>query len=726
MPSSALPHLDSTVVFGGENITSGGVLIIPTRLRLADVLNLEKLFAGRGVLYLIQRGSSAYAGVNEHLHGDQTHAVEMGDTISPELRNEVQEAAKKGDVIVYVPQETLNQPATLSTVPGAKLDFLIQLGVPVQALYVQDNVEIRLAIEGSPAAATTFGFGLVLKEEQATVANFQESLLQVSEKVFSANPILNRNLAYALIQGLKKHGSKVRVIDGKDAKEEKILGYDKILAAAIVLSGHVKAVTKKERVGILLPPGIGAAVANLAVLFAGKVPVNLNFTAGTAAVQSAIKQADLDHYLTADLFVRKLQTFPWPPNRQLTFIERLLPKMKGAITRWFILAKILPASLIAAKLGISKHGGDKEALLLFTSGSSGEPKGVVLSHRNLIANVLQFGSRLNMHESDGILGCLPMFHSFGCTVTLWFPFIQGVNLITYPTPLEPKRLAELMNKYRVTLFVATPTFLRGYLRGINPELLSSLKLVVTGAEKLPKNVAEAFEAKFGKKVLEGYGLTETSPATNVNLADPVAPSDSKAKAVTPSYRFGSTGQLIPGIAIKITEIESDVPVPIHQSGMIWFKGANIFQGYLKNPKKTEEVIKDGWFRTGDIGRMDSDGFLYVEGRLSRFSKIAGEMVPHETVEEALTKALNLESDATRRIAVVGVPDEDKGEALVLLTSVPGGSVQQEILDLRYKLLDQGMPPLWIPKRMVRVQDIPILSSGKLDVKGCEKLAKTGL
>jgi acyl-[acyl-carrier-protein]-phospholipid O-acyltransferase/long-chain-fatty-acid--[acyl-carrier-protein] ligase len=178
------------------------------------------------------------------------------------------------------------------------------------------------------------------------------------------------------------------------------------------------------------------------------------------------------------------------------------------------------------------------------------------------------------------------------------------------------------------------------------------------------------------------------------------------------------------MAVRITDPESDEPMSLHHSGMIWFKGANVFPGYLKNPKKTEEVIKEGWFRTGDIGRMDSDGFLYIEGRLTRFSKIGGEMVPHETVEEAIVKVLGLENEASRRIAVVGVPDIEKGESLVLLTTIQGGSVQQEILDLRYKLLDRGMPPIWIPKKMVRVPEIPALASGKLDVKGCEKIAKT--
>jgi acyl-[acyl-carrier-protein]-phospholipid O-acyltransferase / long-chain-fatty-acid--[acyl-carrier-protein] ligase len=330
-----------------------------------------------------------------------------------------------------------------------------------------------------------------------------------------------------------------------------------------------------------------------------------------------------------------------------------------------------------------------------------------------------------LKSSDSILGCLPLFHSFGCTVTLWYPIIYGVNIVTYPTPLETKRLAELVEKYSVTVMIATPTFLRGYLKGVHREQLGSLRIVVTGAEKLPNTVAEAFETRFGKRVLEGYGLTETSPVSNVNLPDP----DPIGKvgdghAWLPSHRPGSVGQLMPGMAVRIADPETGEPRSIHESGMIWFKGANIFEGYLKDPKRTAEALTDdGWFRTGDIGRVDTDGFLYIEGRLSRFSKIGGEMVPHETVEETIIKAMGLENESVRRLAIVGIPDPDKGEALVLLTSIPGGPEHREILDLRYRLLERGVPALWIPKRMIRVADIPVLASGKLDVQACEKVAR---
>jgi acyl-[acyl-carrier-protein]-phospholipid O-acyltransferase/long-chain-fatty-acid--[acyl-carrier-protein] ligase len=228
--------------------------------------------------------------------------------------------------------------------------------------------------------------------------------------------------------------------------------------------------------------------------------------------------------------------------------------------------------------------------------------------------------------------------------------------------------------------------------------------------------------------MEGYGLTETSPVSNINLPDPVPlGQEGSGHAWLCSHRPGSVGQLIPGLAVRITQTETTEPQSIHCSGMIWFRGANVFEGYLNDPKRSAEVIDaDGWFRTGDIGRVDADGFLYIEGRLSRFSKIAGEMVPHETVEDELIKAMQLENESSRKIAVIGVPDPHKGEALILLTAQPGGPEQQEILDLRYRLLEKGMPPLWIPKKMIRVSEIPILSSGKLDVQACEKIAKANL
>ncbi|MEO0415185.1 MAG: AMP-binding protein, partial [Verrucomicrobiota bacterium] len=615
-------------------------------------------------------------------------------------------------VVIFVPGMTRTRAGQEITVPTPVLKFLAETGAPLLPLYVDHPDDTALSTEVlTELDRVVFSFGRVLPRESGTLANLYESLLVAGEVAFTSRPILKSHLAFELLKGLKKHGQTNYLIDGNDESE---LKFDKLMAAAIVLSKLIKRRTSKKRVAIVLPPGKGGLLANVAVLFAGKVPVNLNFTAGESAVQSCIKQADIDKFITGSAFIEKMPSFPWPEDDAMIKLEKVLPKLKLKIGAWLGFSKLVSANALASLVGIPKQGGEEEAVLLFTSGSSGNPKGVVLSHKNLLANVNQFGCRIDLKSHESALGCLPLFHSFGCTVTMWYPIIEGFNLVTYPSPLDTVKLAELIEKFKVSLVVATPTFLRGYLRRAKKEQFESVRLVVTGAEKLPKKVAESFLKKFDVPVLEGYGLTETSPVTNVNLPDEYSPSSTGP--ALPNGRLGSVGLFIPGMAVRITDPETFEPLPLHESGMIWLKGPNVFSGYLNEPEKTAEVIINGWFKTGDIGRVDEEGFLYIEGRLSRFSKIGGEMVPHETVESAINQALEL-TDDERRIAVMGVPDEAKGEALVLL--VKAGL---DVSEMRQKLLDNGIPALWVPKRVVEIDEIPMLASGKLDLKGCEVAA----
>ena len=293
--------------------------------------------------------------------------------------------------------------------------------------------------------------------------------------------------------------------------------------------------------------------------------------------------------------------------------------------------------------------------------------------------------------------------------------IEGVIMITYPNPLEIVKNADLIERYGIKMLLSTPTFLRGYLRKAEPKQLASLELVVTGAEKLPDELAKAFEARFGKEVLQGYGLTETSPVVSVNLPEP--PPGKSDDAVQPSSRSGSVGKLAPGIAAQIRDPDTGAQLSLQDTGMLWLRGPNIFEGYLDAPEQTAEVLRDGWFKTGDIGRFDEDGFLYIEGRLSRFSKIGGEMVPHETVENKIAELLGIAADHERSLAIIGIPDEAKGEALVLLTTR-----DIEMPDLRAKLSESGMPNLWIPRKICRVEHVPVLSSGKLDLRRCRETA----
>lgn len=709
----------STQILHKDRIPATGVLVIPGRLDFEQLLHLEKLFSGRKITWLIEENSSHDPMLRAHLERSASGAMFSADDAAPAAAGEqLKPYLENGGVLIYVPGKTAVRNATFSHVPAAHLKAMCAFGLPVLAIAIDCPRESSLCVERkSSLPASVFAIAKPIAAAASSVAAWQQALFEAAEEAYSSRSLFKGSLAMTLLAGLKRNASKNRIFDGADDTE---LPYGNILAAAIVFSKFIKEETDQPRVAIVLPPGKAGLIANLAVLFAGKTPVNLNFTAGPEAVRSCIRQSGVDRFITADPFVRKVSTFPWPPNRDLILIERVLPSLKKKIVTWAALSKVLPASVLGTVLGLNKRRGEDEATLLFTSGSSGEPKGVVLSHRNVLANVTQFASRLDLPSGSAILGCLPLFHSFGCTVTLWFPVIEGVNLVTYPSPLETKRLAELIALHQVNVFLSTPTFLRGYMKRIDPAQLSSLKLVVTGAEKLPQSLANAFEEKFGVRPQEGYGLTETSPATNVNLPDPAPEND----AITlPASRNGSVGQLLPGLAIKITDPATDKDAPINQQGIIWFKGSNVFPGYLGDPKKTADVLKDGWFRTGDVGRVDADGFLYIEGRISRFSKIAGEMVPHETVEAAINKVLGLDGETERRIAVVGVPDEQKGEAILLLSTIAGPALEQECIDLRYKLLDEGLSSLWCPKQIVPVSEIPVLASGKLDIKGCESLVK---
>lgn len=713
MSSSSHPILHK------DRIPATGVLVIPGRLNFEQLLQLEKLFAGRPITWLVEESSHHDPSMRGYLEKSGSGAMFSAADAAPKAAgDQLQPYLANGGVLIYVPGRAAARNATAHQIPGTHLRAMCAFGLPVLPVAIDCPRESSLCVERrSSLPSTVMVIGKPISPADLCVAAWQQALLEGMEEAFSSRSILKGSLAMVLLEGLKRNASKNRIFDGADDSE---LPYGNILAAAIAFSKFIREETDQPRVAIVLPPGKAGLIANLAVLFAGKTPVNLNFTAGPEAVRSCIRQSGVDRFITADPFVRKVSGFPWPPNRDLILIERVLPALKKKIVTWAVLSKMLPSAVLGALLGLNKRRDHDEALLLFTSGSSGEPKGVVLSHRNVLANVTQFASRLDLPHGSAILGCLPLFHSFGCTVTLWFPVIEGVNLVTYPSPLETKRLAELIALHQINVFLATPTFLRGYMKRIDPAQLSSLKLVVTGAEKLPQSLASAFEEKFGIRPQEGYGLTETSPATNVNLPDPAPEHD----AVTiPSSRHGSVGHLLPGLAIKITDPATDREAPIHKQGIIWFKGSNVFPGYLNDPKKTAEVLKDGWFRTGDVGRVDDDGFLYIEGRISRFSKIAGEMVPHETVEAAINKVLGLDGESERRIAVVGVPDEQKGEAILLLSTIAGPALEQECIDLRYKLLDEGLSSLWCPKQIIPVTEIPVLASGKLDIKGCESLVK---
>jgi acyl-[acyl-carrier-protein]-phospholipid O-acyltransferase / long-chain-fatty-acid--[acyl-carrier-protein] ligase len=370
--------------------------------------------------------------------------------------------------------------------------------------------------------------------------------------------------------------------------------------------------------------------------------------------------------------------------------------------------KSLPLDLLIKLFKVPVVGGDREAALLFTSGSAGEPKGVILTHSNILGNIEQLDSYGVLSKDDKVMSCLPFFHSFGFTVTLFYAMIKGLRVVTSPNPLQVATIIQAIEEEKATVHIGTPTFFRPYLKKATREQLSTLRAVVAGAEKTPEGFHDMWESRFGNSYLEGYGLTETSPVVACNLP------------VEGKYRKGSVGKLFPGMAARVLNSETGEPQSIYKQGILCLKGCNVFAGYLDNPSATAEAIdSEGWFITGDLARMDEDGFLYIEGRLSRFSKIAGEMVPHGTVEQAIAKAYGVHDSEDASFVVTGKADDEKGEVLILVSTL-----EIDISKLREKLslAEIALPNLWIPRLMVKVEKIPLLASGKLDIKAIRRIA----
>jgi acyl-[acyl-carrier-protein]-phospholipid O-acyltransferase/long-chain-fatty-acid--[acyl-carrier-protein] ligase len=459
---------------------------------------------------------------------------------------------------------------------------------------------------------------------------------------------------------------------------------------------------------------LGGALANITLAMLGKTAVNLNYTSSPEAIQSALRQCGARHVLTSRRFTERMKIDPGR-GVELIYFEDIAPRFTPwmRISRWLAVILLPGWFLEHVVLGLGRHRLDDLATVIFSSGSTGEPKGIMLSHRNIAANIESMIQAVVLRPSDRALGVLPLFHSFGYTVTLWAPLQVGASVLYHPDPRQAKEIGELCRTHGCSLYLSTATFLRFCLRKCEADDFRSLRVLICGAEKLPMSLAQEFERKFGVLPMEGYGCTELSPVASTNL--PNLEVDG-IRHVT--NKPGTVGQPIPGVAARIVHPETREPMPIGAEGLLLIYGGNVMEGYLGRPELTREAIQDGWYVTGDMARLDEDGFITLTGRLSRFAKCGGEMVPLEKVEEILHEILG----TTERIcAVTCVPDETRGERLVVLY------LRQEGLEVRpwcQQLTRRGLPNLWVPaeRDFFAVTDLPVLGSGKLNLQGVKEMA----
>lgn len=502
----------------------------------------------------------------------------------------------------------------------------------------------------------------------------------------------------------------------------KPLSHHRFATAVLRLSLVIRRQSRERNIGLMLPASSGGAITNMAGLAAGKTVVNLNFTSSPEAIANGIQQAEIRSVYTSRRFLEKLTSKGIDLTEALAGTRViLLEDLVAGLSRLGNLAMLtavvaLPLWLLKVLL-IRRRAPDDTAAILFSSGSEGAPKGVELTHANIMANLTQVSDMLDTRQDDRIMATLPLFHAFGLTVTTFMPLIEGIPMVCHPDPTDALTIAKAIHRHQATVLCGTSTFLRLYVRNrrIHPLMLESIRILVAGAERLGPEVRDAFLQKFGKPIYEGYGTTETTPVASVNVPDRL---DNQHWKVQVGHKTGTVGMPLPGTSFRIVDPQTLETLPAGTDGLILIGGVQVMKGYLNDPQRTAEAVieLDGqrWYKTGDKGHIDADGFLTIVDRYSRFAKIGGEMISLTLVETQAREALQ---DDDAELIAVNLPDAQKGEQILLLTSAAISTAR-----LRDALLAAGRSPLTIPARVEQVAQIPKLGSGKTDFVAARRLA----
>jgi acyl-[acyl-carrier-protein]-phospholipid O-acyltransferase/long-chain-fatty-acid--[acyl-carrier-protein] ligase len=734
--------LYSLKVYDSERIPqNGGALLVCNHLSFVDAM-LVLAAIDRPVRFLIFRPIYENPWIKPFARAMGAIPVEAGRS-----REEIDralaaasEGIRKGELVCIFAEGGISRVGRLLPFKRGLERIMVDVDAPIIPVYLDQIWTSVFSYRGGkffwkrPKAVplpVTVNFGEPIPANTKAV-DVRRAVQGVAVEAFKRRPLLARDMRLALLESLTRQRFSRRVSDSSGVS---LRAFE--LLAGISLFKRIFTGKKGERIGVCLPPTVVGVVANLSTVVSGRVPVNLNYTTSSEALHSALEQAEIKTVISSRAFCEKLSLSFADMNVNVVWVEDLTAQTSSFTKAIYAAACcLLPRAIIgrlffglrssvldeqsSAHSAANSDPSDEVLSILFSSGSTGEPKGVMLSHRNVSSNVVSLLDLLDLDNKDALVGILPFFHSFGHTATLWYPLIAGIPVVYHSNPLDGRTIGKLIDKHSAKVLFATPTFLKMYLRKGKAEQFSQLRYLVVGAERLSESVRESCIEKFKVAPLEGYGCTELSPLAIVNVPDI---QHGKIKQV--GSKAGSVGTPIPGVIAKVVDPETFVEKDEEEEGLLLIKGPNVMLGYLNKETLTSEVIKDDWYVTGDIARIDGEGFVEISGRLSRFAKIAGEMIPLTRLEECIIdfcctsdeEASDMEHGDI--VAVASVPDEKKGEKLVVLSVV-----ELDASAVAAHLKEIGLPNLWIPseENYRRVDDIPLLGSGKRDLRAINELA----
>jgi acyl-[acyl-carrier-protein]-phospholipid O-acyltransferase / long-chain-fatty-acid--[acyl-carrier-protein] ligase len=707
-------------VYGHENLPErGGALLVANHVSWLDG-PLMLLTSSRPVRVLAFTSSLQHRGIRRLAERIGVVLVSpQPQAVRAALRT-AQQALRNGELVCIFPEGAITRSGQMQAFRPGLLRVLKGTGVPVVPVYLDELWGSVFSFRGGkffwkwperwPYPISIF-FGRPV-DNPMDVHQVRQAVQALGATAVERRASRASGLGRSFVRTCKKRkrGSKIADSLGNELSGGGLLARSLILRR--LLLRNVLA-DDESFVGLLLPPSVAGVVANMACTLARRVPVNLNYTVTSDVINECIQQSGIRHVITSRQFLERVKL---DVAAELVYLEDfrskagLWDKLACAIAAYAV-----PAPLLERSLGLHRVHSDDLATVIFTSGSTGLPKGVMLTQTNVGSNVDAIEQIIHLHRTDVLVGVLPFFHSFGYTVCLWAAMSIDVKGVYHFNPLEAKVVGKLVKKHGGTVMLATPTFLRTYLRRCEPDELETLDAVVAGAEKLPKDLCDAFEAKFGIRPVEGYGTTELSPLVSANIPASRSPSGSASDC-----KEGTVGRPVPGISAKVTDLDTGQQLGAGRPGMLWIKGPNVMKGYLGRDDLTAEVIQDGWYMTGDIAVIDEDGFIQITGRQSRFSKIGGEMVPHLLIEEGLAQIIGIDDEEGFRAVVTAIVDERKGERIVVLHK----AISKTPEELRRGLSELGFPNLYIPSEdsFFQVEAIPVLGTGKLDLRGIKQMA----